>query len=287
MKSHITIVLNAFRRLDSLQAQVYAIQAQSLKPSEILLWGNGVSEIPAGVSKVSKSALSNFNFGVWARFAYALNAKSRFVCVFDDDTIPGSRWLENCVETMKVSEGLLGTRGIRFHPRNGYEVAQEFGWANPNDSTKMVDIVGHSWFFRKEWLSHFWATLDDQFPHHLFGEDIHFSYALQKQIGIPTFVPPHPIDEPDLFGSQPKTAVSLGTGIEAISMRLDSGKMSKALNHYRAKGFQLILENSDFEQAEVRDLQAPRSFLRKAPKNIWKIWNHMTQYAGKTPRRLR
>jgi hypothetical protein len=39
------------------------------------------------------SAYSNYNFGVWARFAFALNATTKYVCVFDDDTLPGKKWL--------------------------------------------------------------------------------------------------------------------------------------------------------------------------------------------------
>ena len=47
--------------------------------------------------------LSNYNYGVWARFAYALNARTDYVCVLDDDTIPGNRWLGNCLNTYRNS----------------------------------------------------------------------------------------------------------------------------------------------------------------------------------------
>ena len=33
------------------------------------------------------------------------------------------------------------------------------------------------------------------------GEDMHFSYMLQKYAGIKTFVPPHPISDKELWGS--------------------------------------------------------------------------------------
>jgi cellulose synthase/poly-beta-1,6-N-acetylglucosamine synthase-like glycosyltransferase len=80
--------------------------------------------------------------------------------IFDDDTIPGSRWLENCLETMKTNEGLLGSVGLLYlNPlpaaqASYYEHYLRFGWPENgnNDIPIKVDLVGHSWFFKKEWL---------------------------------------------------------------------------------------------------------------------------------------
>jgi hypothetical protein len=147
-----------------------------------------------------KSAISNENWGVWARFYYALNAKTKYVCVFDDDTIPGSRWFENCLETIKTNRGLLGTIGLIFNDQDNYHNHTRYGWANPNKDTKQVDIVGHSWFFEREYLTAFsreFPLLDVK----ICGEDIHFSYTLQKYFGLNTYVPPHPIKDKQMWGS--------------------------------------------------------------------------------------
>ena len=61
-------------------------------------------------------------------------------------------------------------------------------------------MVGHSWFFKKEWLSYFSRELPDP-KYNTCGEDMHFSYMLQKYANIPTFVPPHPRDDMELWGS--------------------------------------------------------------------------------------
>ena len=66
------------------------------------------------------NAVCNTNFGVWARFAFALNALGTYVCIFDDDTIPGRKWLENCLTESKKQRGLYGTRGICFGSRETY-----------------------------------------------------------------------------------------------------------------------------------------------------------------------
>jgi hypothetical protein len=63
-----------------------------------MLWYNNPGdEFPNRmVIENTTSAFCNRNLGVWSRFAYALNAKTKYVCVFDDDTIPGNNWLKNC-----------------------------------------------------------------------------------------------------------------------------------------------------------------------------------------------
>ena len=139
---------------------------------------------------------SNANFGVWARFAYALNAQTEYICVLDDDTVPGSKWLENCVNTIKQTEGLLGAIGVVFKDHD-YINYDRHGWAAPNEKTVPVDIVGHSWFFKREWLGEFWreAPIPES---RICGEDMHFSYTLQKYLNLNTYVPPHQVNNKSL-----------------------------------------------------------------------------------------
>jgi GT2 family glycosyltransferase len=107
----ITVILNGYKRPQFLQEQINAIQNQTVKPREIMLWQNNTEGFDQNITNSITTAASNKNLGVWARFAYALNAKTEYICIFDDDTIPGSKWFENCLETMKTHEGLLGTIG--------------------------------------------------------------------------------------------------------------------------------------------------------------------------------
>jgi CDP-4-dehydro-6-deoxyglucose reductase, E1 len=110
----ITVILNGYKRGNNLDEQYEALQNQTVKPDEILLWYNnpGDSDPNYEIGTKIPTAYCTANFGVWARFAFALNAKSEYICIFDDDTIPGKKWLENCLNTMKTHEGLLGTVGL-------------------------------------------------------------------------------------------------------------------------------------------------------------------------------
>ncbi len=237
-KSEITVVLNGFRRGKNLDEQIAAIQNQTIKPAEIMLWYNNPGSIFKynfwAIRKLT-SAVSNHNFGVWARFYYALNAKTKYVCVFDDDTIPGNRWLENCLNTIKTHRGLLGTVGLIFDSKDDYYQHNRFGWADPNDEVKQVDIVGHSWFFEKEFLTAFCRELQ-LLPAKIFGEDIHFSYTLQKYFALNTYVPPHPFDDKSMWGSL--KGKELGIDAHAISHQ-----------HLKKKNNSFVLGVNDYFKA--------------------------------------
>jgi glycosyltransferase involved in cell wall biosynthesis len=179
----ITIVLTKYKRLELFDEQYSALMNQTLKPTEVLVCDN-----------------TEQNLGVWSRFSLALMAKNKFVCVIDDDTIPGENWLQNCYNEMMIEEGLYGTCGYTFksntHYQNNYF---RTGWDNPNETKVQVDYVVHNWFFKKEWLKWYWSEIADE-KYWLCGEDMNFSYQLQKH-GIKTFVPPHPVDNQTLWGS--------------------------------------------------------------------------------------
>lgn len=244
MSEKITAILNCYRRPWALPMQYEAVKNQTIKPAEIMIWQNkGDTRYPLepmdrNVFADNVSAVSNKNFGVWARFAYALNATTEYVCIFDDDTIPGLRWFENCIETMKTHEGLLGTVGVKFKDLN-YKEYERHGWSDPNEETERVDIVGHSWFFKREWLGAFWR--EAPIPIHEFsGEDVHFSYAIQKYLKLKTYVPPHPVHNKMIWGSMPDTGAQLGVDINAISVNFHGSHFGANLKHYKGKGFKYI-----------------------------------------------
>jgi hypothetical protein len=203
MSNDITAILNGYKRPKRLREQLDALSKQSIQPTNIFYWQNSMPGIQYDSESANKciSAFCNTNFGVWSRFYYAMNARTNWVCIFDDDTIPGSLWLENCLNTFEKSPGLLGTIGVVFPENNIYHNVKRIGWDNPNEETQEVDIVGHSWFFHRDMLSIFARELPpiDQVP--FVGEDIHFSRMLQKYSNYKTLVPPHPRDNRELWGS--------------------------------------------------------------------------------------
>lgn len=237
----VTVVLNGYKRSSHFQKQLESIKAQTLKPKEIMFWQNKGDVFDTKLTIDTTHAECNKNLGVWARFAFALNAQTEYICIFDDDTIPGKKWLENCYNTIQTYDGLLGTIGVKFRDENNYINNVRIGWDRPNNITEQVDIVGHSWFFKREYLSTFWRELPDIGYSTIVGEDIHFSYTLQKYTNKKTYVPPHPINDIEMWGSKPDSAWTIGTDSAAISRKpANMEMMNKTFVNYINKGFKLI-----------------------------------------------
>ncbi|MEM9022403.1 MAG: glycosyltransferase [Bacteroidota bacterium] len=200
----ITVILTAYNRPHTLDQQVAAIRQQTAKVADIWLWYNQ-GEKPQVKPKDPKvkTVVCSANFKFHGRFALALLARTPYVAIFDDDVIPGKRWLENCLNTMKKQPGVLGASGVLLH-RKRYHPSKKVGWNGSNlANITEVDLVGHAWFFKQEWAQYLWR---EQPVSRENGEDIQFSYLCQKYGKIGTFVPPHPPGQQELWGNVPACA---------------------------------------------------------------------------------
>jgi hypothetical protein len=123
------------------------------------------------------------------------------------------------------------------------------GWPDGgnNKHTLEVDLVGHSWFFKKEWLSHMWREIPNP-KYNTCGEDMHFSYMLQKYAGIKTYVPPHPNDDKEMWGSIKGSQYggdanslweSNQRSVEGVPFR---ALMNEYFHNQRLKGWKLVYE---------------------------------------------
>lgn len=196
----ITVILNCYRRPYNLKMQVDAIRAQSIKPTQIWLWINyheDNKDFDPTILGVDRVFNNDFNWKFYGRFAASLLADTEYIAIYDDDTIPGRQWHENCLDTMRTHEGMLGTHGLTHQSHRSYDV-KRVGWPSHNEETERVDYVGHCWFFKREWLQYLWKELPPTWDN---GEDIQFSYCLQRYADIQTYVPAHPKNKPELHGS--------------------------------------------------------------------------------------
>tara|TARA_R110002073_G_scaffold84228_3_gene200887 strand:- start:4605 stop:6215 length:1611 start_codon:yes stop_codon:yes gene_type:complete len=196
----ITVILNMYRRPDNMPMQVSAINKQTIRPKEIWTWVNAHEDnekFDREKLDVDKIFDNNHNWKFYGRFAGALLADTEYVAIFDDDTIPGDKWFENCLETMKTHEGILGSAGIILKD-NVYVKHDRCGWPTQNQEIAEVDLVGHAWFFKREWLQYLWKEKPPTWDN---GEDIQFSFMAQKHGGVKTYCPPHPPTDPSLHGS--------------------------------------------------------------------------------------
>lgn len=271
-KLDITVVLTAFKRINSLRKQLEAIKRQSLLPKKIVLFQDKIKDDYTVV--IRNELLQMFddtdiaieNIGVWGRFEYAKKVGTEYVCLFDDDTIPGRRWIENCFQQMQLREGIYGTIGIVLDENVDYPCRNYYriGWARPNEKTMEVDFVGHSWFLKTKWLNYMFDATEKYQQYKYAAEDMTLSFSCLKK-GICTYVPPHPINNVEMWGSFPETAVGLGTSEEALSVTGNGPIMKKALNQLLKDGWNVLyIRNKTYvKEVRKREIKFHRAKIRE------------------------
>lgn len=220
MGSNITTILTCYNRPTIIDEQINSIKNQTVKSDEIWMWynkGNFDSNLFSG--KVDKEAICNHNFSFFGRFAFALLAETEYVAIFDDDTIPGTKWFENCLNCMKTHPGIYGTAGIILHG-DFYHPHTKIGWASPKQNIVEIDLCGHAWFLRRSDLAAMWK---EPIYSRNNGEDIHLSFAAQKHNGTKTYCPPHYYNDQETWGSLKGNAY--GCGPEASWKKSTHGQL--------------------------------------------------------------
>tara|TARA_R110002167_G_scaffold197396_1_gene400410 strand:+ start:14 stop:916 length:903 start_codon:yes stop_codon:yes gene_type:complete len=211
-KNSIVAVLSIYRRPQYFKEQVESLLNQTIPPREIFIWINKHEDNVDFVETELEGILNSFHFEGFrvikndfnwkfhGRFSIAQMAQSEYVCVLDDDTIPGNQWFENCLTSMRLRNGMMGAIGevyfLNHHRHIMLKTIQ--GWRANNTTIKQVDVIGHSWFFRKEWLKYLWFEEPLSWE---VCEDVQFSYCLQKYGGINSYCPPQPVDTPSFNSS--------------------------------------------------------------------------------------
>lgn len=223
MKEKISIILNVYNRSYLLKEQINSLLNQSVKINinDINIWvnDNGRGKQNLNLDKNIKVYKCNWNTKFWGRFTIPLLLEPGYIAMFDDDTIPNSDWIKNCLDTINTKEtnGILGGAGIILRKKS-YKPVQRVGWNGVHsDKTIRVDLVGHAWFFRQEWAKYIWYEKPYTWDN---GEDIMFSYLAQKYGNINTFVPPHPENNKDLWSTDFNKGAKYG-GDENASFKLN------------------------------------------------------------------
>jgi hypothetical protein len=274
----ISVVCTLYKKPDALRKQVMAIRSQSIKPVEVLLFQDGIAndykiELQPELCELFDDVhVCPTNVGVWGRFEYARKrAKGEYVCVFDDDTIPGKQWLANCMGNMWEVPGIYGTTGVVLaetaeYPCDGW---LSVGWKNPNSKRAEVDFVGHSWFLKTQWLNYMFDGTEKYQDLRYVAEDMTLSVQCLKH-GIKTFVPPHPVKHLEMWGSQPDSAWAFGLSSVAVHLNPNNAKMmTTAVKMHLAAGWApLFKRDSDYAKHMQKKMRKKKNRIKK----IWKIF---------------
>lgn len=221
----VDVILNCYQRTEAVRFQRWWLEYQSIKPKRFLVWhnfGGGNQSLIAGAD----NARNDKNHKFYGRFAYALLSQAEYLAVFDDDTVPGTCWLANCLHVFREKQALLGTIGVTLLHSDKYAPNVRTGWiGDGQEALQEVDLVGHGWFFPRDWLRYFWYERPSTFET---GEDMHLSFAVQKHLDIGTTVPPHPAANIGMWGSV------LG---EELGSDLAASSSQKGKTHYSERDY--------------------------------------------------
>lgn len=200
----VTVVLNGFKRQKTLARQVQSLKSQSYPVEKIMYWNlqsNDSEFIPdyefLQMEGIEYATVSH-DYGVWGRFTFALNSSSEFICIMDDDIVPGSYYIENCIACYEKRPGIYGTLGSSANFKNLY------GWKGEQSKyPEEVMYLYQTWFMPREVLHSFWSEIisDDLTKNRHIGEDMRVSAAAKKFHGLNTYVVPHPADDTQWWGN--------------------------------------------------------------------------------------
>ena len=145
---------------------------------------------------------------------------------------------------MKETPGLLGSAGVILHG-DTYNPHTRCGWPSQNAHTTQVDLVGHAWFFKRNWLKYLWAEDPATWDN---GEDIQFSYLAQKYGSVNTYCPPHPANIPELHGSTRGNELGIDSKATSTNTNISHenffSERDYCVQEARKNGWRLVRDNT-------------------------------------------
>ena len=234
------VILTVYKR-NHYNHQLFSIMSQSILPKVIYIWQNESHvEVSLDQNLVNFAESKNVkihhvhskskNTKFHGRFTLPLIMDTEYVAVFDDDTIPGKRWFENCIEKLHDYNAIVGANG-RTITAPGGSTSVEIGYGDgaPVEETRIVDFVGHCWFIKREWIHHMWSFPPNTFDN---GEDIHLAASCAIRAGIRCVIPRQSHEDMDFWGD---TRTDLGFDEHATWRKPDHAPVRESVKEYWIK----------------------------------------------------
>ena len=248
MDNKITVILNVYKRPQYLKQQIEAFENQTI-PCDIWIdytvpEGEQMNDLSSIAPNAKITTRTNQNLYHIGRFFYSLNVQSKYVFICDDDIIPGKNYLQHCINIIK-NEGncVLTGYGLRFDrniPR--YHAVEKYGWHSLAEGgfseSKEVDMAGHSWFMERSSLSYITREMPYNFEN---GEDLFFSYVIQKYGNIPIKVAPHKLNEPENWSCDYNKGIKMGNDNNATWRQNNHLPIrNSSVKYYLDNGWKLV-----------------------------------------------
>ena len=269
----VTVIISEFLRPELLLKQIECFQNQTLKPESIIVWQTQVEGQKDAYKFENKwpnvyVIETSHDFNLPGRFAIPLLAKTKYVCLIDDDIFPGPKWLEECYKISKKYNAVVSPYGIKYKSDSYNDLCSEQFGDNGQHNPEPVacDMGGHGWFAKIENFSLFFT---EPVINEKIADDIHFAYILKKN-NIPIMVSPYPENNKEVFGNLDPDA---GMGVKALHARKwEDEKVWKDINR---KGW----ENSElgYLKDNLNVFCGERNEVVKKYRELEKLWGQKSK----------
>lgn len=202
-----TAIITLWKRKEYLGEQLKAIMEQTIPPESIIIIKNEkhIEIKEEYVNTYPITVISSELNSLYTRWIIGYLTNTKYVNVFDDDVIPGRKWIESCIRVCETKNALVGPSGRIACP-------------NKNPAWKSVDIdikgerkfccedkdvecdwVCNSYFFKTEWIKYI-TSAERYLNTQKTFDDIQLATTLRHYGGIKVFVPKQPKDDLDRNG---------------------------------------------------------------------------------------
>jgi hypothetical protein len=250
----LTVIINAWARPQFLPLVWEGIQYQTRRPRETWIIQNfpqGRAPVPSEFFERARAhgtriIDSDLNHGCWFRFFLAaLYCRTRFVAIYDDDTLSGRLALETAVGELERKPGVYGGFGmtLRKEPEGPRYWSRDLsGWAGAKDHTEQVDFVGQMWLMETSWLRELLRHVPERLvttrePARECGEEMYVSFVAQR-LGLPTYVYTHGSEYNARWSSI--QAYEMGFTPDAMSMNGGLSQADYYVRHFVDAGWKLL-----------------------------------------------
>lgn len=222
-KMRYTAIIGVYDGIDNLGRVVSSLRNQTIPPHEIIVWVNRHphKDFDLGRHKdsVDNIIMSYKNGGCYTRYTACYTAGTDYIMMLDDDTTPGSKWAEKCINHIKKNPNdIIGSRGIIIKGPSYLPQDIADPLTRPVLNVTPVDIVGHCTFFKRTHVKYMFEYLPTVWEN---GEDIQFCAEAMRN-GHRSVVIPQDSEDSQGLGSTDRT---LGARAGRISTKNPSKHM--------------------------------------------------------------
>lgn len=215
----LTVLLAYSTRPELIAVQHRLLSTQSVQPRAVFAHVNPSDKIeipPAAMAMIDAipNTRPNVDIGAWARWGLVATVGTEFVCIIDDDCMPGPRWFELALAKIQATEGdsIVCAAGIVYRSDRFDDIAL-VGPEAPPATEVDVDVGRGAWFMRTSTARRVLAE-EPAWP--MLSTGLHVASVVQALEGFTTVLPYSPADRAGWGMLDPAVAA------RSVSERIDA-----------------------------------------------------------------